>query len=187
MGRAHPGMIPTGQIGFWRLRVEALLVAGHDARRAVDLLESVCSRAEAMHARLEKVSAQIDLGRVAAETDRSHAVAALKAAITLADAIGAQSEQRRARQLLRAAGVRSWQLPKTAVPHSPGVLTGREQEIGRMVATGASNPEIAEALFVSRKTVERHVSNILDKTGTRNRAELAALLSAAPGGAPDGR
>ncbi len=184
---AHPGMITTGQIGFWRLRAEALLVAGHDARRALGLLESVCARAETMHARLEKVWAQIDLGRVAADTDRSLAVAALQAAITLADAIGAQSEQRRARQLLRAVGVRSWQLPQTAVPRSPGALSEREQEIGRMVATGASNPEIAEALFVSRKTVERHVSNILDKTRTRNRAELAALLSAAPGGAPDSR
>ena len=174
---AHPRTIASGQIGFWRLRAEALLVAGHDAGRALDLLESVCARADEMDARLEKVWAQIDLGRVATDTDRGRAIAALQAAITLADGIGAQSEQRRARQLLRAVGVRSWQPPLAAVSPSSGALTGRELEIGRMVATGASNPEIAEALFVSRKTVERHVSTILDKTGTRNRAELAALLS----------
>jgi DNA-binding NarL/FixJ family response regulator len=44
------------------------------------------------------------------------------------------------------------------------------------VAHGESNPEIARVLFLSRKTVERHVSNILAKVGTRNRTELAALM-----------
>jgi DNA-binding NarL/FixJ family response regulator len=44
------------------------------------------------------------------------------------------------------------------------------------VAGGATNPEIAAAMFLSRKTIERHVSNVLAKVGARNRAELAALL-----------
>ena len=45
---------------------------------------------------------------------------------------------------------------------------------------GATNPEIATAVFLSRKTVERHVSNILAKLGLRNRAELAALMGDQP-------
>jgi DNA-binding NarL/FixJ family response regulator len=55
--------------------------------------------------------------------------------------------------------------------------TAREREIAFRVAHGESNPEIARVLFLSRKTVERHVSNILVKLGTRNRTELAALMA----------
>jgi DNA-binding NarL/FixJ family response regulator len=53
-----------------------------------------------------------------------------------------------------------------------------KKDVARLVADGASNPEIAEALFLSRKTVERHVSNLLAKLGARNRTELARRLTA---------
>jgi len=55
-------------------------------------------------------------------------------------------------------------------------LTPRELEVARLVVEGASNPEIAAQLFLSRKTVERHVSNALAKVGARNRTELARQL-----------
>ena len=56
------------------------------------------------------------------------------------------------------------------------LLTSRERDIARLVADGATNPEIASLLFLSRKTVERHISNIFAKLGLRNRAALAALV-----------
>jgi DNA-binding CsgD family transcriptional regulator len=57
-------------------------------------------------------------------------------------------------------------------------LSERQRQIARMVASGASNREIGAVLFLSPKTVERHVSNMYAQTGVRNRTELAALLGA---------
>lgn len=167
---------PVGQVAFWRLRAEALIAADRDAASAVAALEAVRDRAHAMGAGLEEVWSDLDLGRSLADLDRDRAVAALRSATRQAQRLDASSELRLAGQLLRGLGVRAWRpTPRVAAGDGAG-LTEREAEIVTMVATGASNPEIAEAIFLSRKTVERHVSNIFAKTGVRNRAELAARL-----------
>ncbi|MEU1240458.1 response regulator transcription factor [Micromonospora parva] len=51
-------------------------------------------------------------------------------------------------------------------------ITGREEEILKLVAEGHSSKEIAELLFISIKTVERHRSNLLQKLGLRDRLDL---------------
>ena len=52
------------------------------------------------------------------------------------------------------------------------LLTPREEEIVKLIAEAHTNDEIAEMLFISKKTVERHRANILEKLGMRDRVEL---------------
>jgi DNA-binding CsgD family transcriptional regulator len=59
-------------------------------------------------------------------------------------------------------------------PSLPGGLSEREAEVLRLMATGKTNGEIAEALVISPHTVGRHVSNIFDKLGITHRADAAA-------------
>jgi DNA-binding NarL/FixJ family response regulator len=57
-----------------------------------------------------------------------------------------------------------------ATPEDP--LTPREQEVVKLIAEGHTSEEIAEILVISKKTVERHRANILEKLGMRNRVDL---------------
>jgi DNA-binding CsgD family transcriptional regulator len=54
-------------------------------------------------------------------------------------------------------------------------LTARETEVIRLLAAGYSNQQIADALFLTRKTASVHVSNILGKLGVSNRVQAAAI------------
>lgn len=89
-----------------------------------------------------------------------------------AAAAGAATVAAAAEQSLRRYGVRTW---RRTASSANALLTDRERDVVELLATGATNPEIAATLFVSRKTVERHVSRALEKLGARNRTELAAL------------
>ena len=59
-------------------------------------------------------------------------------------------------------------------------LTPSERRIAQLAAAGHSNREIAQALFVTQKTVEMHLSNAYRKLGVRSRGELPEKLRSAP-------
>ena len=160
-------------VRFWRRRAEASLAAGRgDPRSAAERQERLAADAAALGLRLDALWAKIERGRVLAVVDPQGATQTLLEAVDDADGLGAKTEALVAEKLLRALGVRTWARKKPE-----GELTEREREIAQMVASGATNPEIARQLFLSRKTVERHVSNVLRKAGARNRAELAAWMT----------
>lgn len=56
----------------------------------------------------------------------------------------------------------------------PDDLTKREQDVLALVASGKTNQEVANDLFISIKTVETHKSHIFDKLGLKNTAELVS-------------
>jgi DNA-binding NarL/FixJ family response regulator len=146
-------------------RVEALL----SEPVSDELLERSARAADELGFGLDALWTRLDLGMALAESDRSRAKGVLAAVAASADQGGAHTVRELSGQRLRALGVRTWRRGAAG-----GVLTERERTIARLIAAGASNPEIAQQLFLSRKTVERHVSNVLRKAGVRNRAELAA-------------
>lgn len=65
--------------------------------------------------------------------------------------------------------------PSTGVPRELEVLSERELEVFVMLARGASNAEIADALFLGQATVKTHVGRILDKLDLRDRVQAVVL------------
>jgi DNA-binding CsgD family transcriptional regulator len=128
---------------------------------------------------------ELDIGRLLASADRAAATAAYRRAADRAEAAGASTVRRVADQGLRGLGARAWRRgPSTAGAPGFGRLSDREQEVARLVAEGATNAEIATRLFLSRKTVEHHVSNALAKLGLHSRVELAAEVGRTDGAPP---
>ena len=162
---------------LWRQRAEAAIaIARGEAREAAATLDASIALLLETGLAEELLWARIDLARAAASFDRDQAIDELSEAARLADAIGAVNHGRLIAQALRRLGVRAWRRGPGLAGNGLARLTAREREIAALIADGASNRDVAEALLLSPKTVERHVTNILAKLDLRNRTALAGLI-----------
>jgi DNA-binding CsgD family transcriptional regulator len=97
----------------------------------------------------------------------------LRAARATFDALGVQPWADKARAELRASGERI--LEPMRAPRQP--LSPQELQIAQMAASGLSNREIAERLFLSHRTVGAHLYRVFPKLGIVSRSELARVLA----------
>jgi DNA-binding CsgD family transcriptional regulator len=157
------------------LRALGLLEGGP---RGLERLAEACEVLERSPARLEHARALADLGAALRRANRRAAARdPLRRALDLADACGAGPLADRARHELLAAGAR----PRRPRLSGVDALTASERRIAAMAADGLSNPEIAQALFVTTKTVEAHLSNAYRKLDIRSRTQLPRALESTPG------
>jgi DNA-binding CsgD family transcriptional regulator/tetratricopeptide (TPR) repeat protein len=156
------------------LRAAGLLAESEDAIRL--LRESVDVLADSP-ARYEHARSQVELGAALRRAGRKgNSRPPLAAGMELAYRCGAERLVGRAREELLAAGARPRRIVRTGVDG----LTASERRVARLAAEGRSNPEIAQALYVSVKTVETHLSNVytkLELSGPGARRRLPQLMA----------
>jgi len=137
------------------------------ATGATSLLTSAQARFSQLEMPLEVARTRMALAVALAEEHHEPAVAEARMALAAFEDLGAAGDADRAAKWLRSSGA--------AAAKGVGVLTKREQDVLRLLAEGLPNPEIAERLYISRRTVEHHVASLLSKLGLRNRTEAAAF------------
>jgi DNA-binding CsgD family transcriptional regulator len=155
------------------LHASALIAS--DERRP-GLLRDAVEQLERSPARLEYAHALVDYGAALRRRgDRAAARTPLRHGLDLAAAAGAHPLAEHARQELRASGVRIRRDAQNGI----AALTASERRIVEHAASGATNPQIAQALFVTVKTVEMHLHNAYRKLDITSRHQLHQHLPAA--------
>ncbi len=148
-------------------RGRVCIASGHPDARAC-LHEALAGFARAQLP-MELARTRLEMALALADRSPEVAIAEAKAALEDFERLAAARHADAAGALLRSLGA-----PVRTGAKGVGVLTKREAEVLLLLGAGLSNPEIADRLYITRKTVETHVGNLLAKLGLRNRAEAAA-------------
>ena len=160
------------------LRALGLVEGGE---KGIELLRRAVDALEGSSARLEHARALADLGAALRRANRrAEAREPLRAALDLAHRCGATALMDRARRELAATGAKPRKLVFTGVDS----LTASERRIAEMAAAGRRNRDIAQALFVTVKTVETHLFHAYQKLDITSRQDLPRALSGAAAEAP---
>ena len=155
------------------LVVRALVRASVDAQAD---LEAAAELYTSVGAELDLARALVDLGaRLRRRRQPTAARVPLRRALDLASRCGAAPLAATAEHELRATGAR----PRRARTTGPDALTSTEQRVAELATKGLSNRQIAETLYVSRKTVETHLEHVFRKLDIRRRADLEQALTTA--------
>jgi DNA-binding CsgD family transcriptional regulator len=166
----------------WALGAEArsrALVS--DGEAAENLYREAVTRLGRTRLRVELGRAHLLYGEwLRRQRRRRDARDQLARAYEIFDSVGAAAFAERARTELRATGGHARQ----HAAETPDTLTAQEALIARLAGEGASNPEIAAQLFISRATVAYHLHKVFTKLSVSSRSQLAAALRARQGGAP---
>jgi DNA-binding CsgD family transcriptional regulator len=170
-----PALIRAREFGApWGLGM-ALRAAGtvEQGSRGIQLLTEAVGVLEQSPCRLEQARALLELGACLRRTNRrAEARTDLRIALDLADRCGAVHLAVRAEQELLATGAR----PRRALLSGLGSLTASERRIAELAGAGLSNPEIAQQLFITRKTVETHLGHVYSKLDITSRAQLPEAI-----------
>jgi DNA-binding NarL/FixJ family response regulator len=126
---------------------------------------------------VEVARSRLELAEALIADQPEVALAEARAAMRTFERLQAARDADAAAAVLRSLGVR----PAVAKPGG-SVLTRRETEVLDLLGQGLSNPDISGRLYISRKTVEHHVGNVLAKLGLRSRAEAAAYATRSKSG-----
>ncbi len=149
---------PSGE--WMRAEARGWVAAGEN--RTDDAVGHLAAAAETSARAYDAARLRLETARLLGNRDQ------LKASIDEFERMGAAHAADRARAIARGLGMRPGRPRATAGP-----LSAREQEVAQLVASGRTNAEIAAGLYLSPRTVERHVGNILNKLGYRSRVEIA--------------
>jgi DNA-binding CsgD family transcriptional regulator len=162
--------------GAPRALAAALRVAGlvEGGARGLSLLAEALQAVKDSPAKLEHAKARTELGAALRRANqRAEAREHLRQAVELATLCGAASLAARAERELLATGAR----PRRVALSGVASLTPSERRVAEMAAEGPTNREIAQALFVTQRTVEVHLTSIYRKLAISSRSQLAAALT----------
>ena len=152
------------------------LIAAGKLEPAAAALEAGLQAVAPIEHLLIKGALHLALARLLADSDPPVAVTEAQAALAIYERLDAPEAEVCA-TLLRRLGAKVSYSPRP--PADPlALLSRREREIVQLIGQGLTNAQISEKLFITPKTAEHHVSNILGKLALRSRYEVAAITTA---------